>query len=290
MNRMIAIVIIITLLASLSNAVSGVLERKATGTPNASDLFSPHFITALLRQKLWLIGESFNILGFLLQAIALKFGALSVVQPLMTTNLLFLLLILYWRFKVPMTRREWIGGAAICVGLSALLAIANPRGGHADFNGGAWLIVSCIVAVFIVISALFVRRLPHPVWRAAVAGTAAGMNFALTAAFTKLVVDQLQYGVLGVVTGWELYALMASGVASLITLQSTYGAGPLAISTPAMQIFDPLLGIIIGVVIFGDIINIGTIDLVAEAVCGLVMTGGIILLAGSKRIQQYSDL
>lgn len=287
---MLAFVIIATLFASLSNAVSGVLERKAAGTPQASDLFSPHFISALLRQKLWIIGEGFNILGFLLQAVALKFGTLSVVQPLMVTNLIFLLIILYWRFGVPMTRREWGGGLAICVGLGALLAIANPRGGHAVFNGGAWLITSCLVAAFIVISAIFVRRLPHPAWRAAVAGTAAGMNFALTAAFTKLVVDQLQYGVFNVVTSWELYALVASGIASLITLQSTYGAGPLAISTPAMQIFDPLLGIIIGVVIFRDIINFNPAAMAAETLCGLVMIGGIILLAGSKRIQQYSAL
>lgn len=287
---MIAIVIIVTLLASLSNATSSVLERIATGKPQAEDLFSAHFMASLLRQKMWLLGEGLSILGFLLQAVALKFGALSVVKPLMTTNLIFLLLILFWRFRIPMTWREWGGGIAICAGLGVLLAIAHPAGGHTDFNGDAWLIVSGAVAAFIVISALFVRRIPHPGWRAAVAGTAAGVNFALTAAFTKLVIEQFQYGALSVITSWELYALMASGVASLIMLQGAYGAGPLVVSTPAMQIFDPLLGIIIGVFIFGDVINLTPAAIVAEIICSLVIIAGIILLAGSKRIQQFSNL
>lgn len=287
---MTAIVIIISLFASLSNAISGVLERRAAGTPRANELFGPRFISNLLRQKRWLLGEGLNILGFLLQALALRFGSLSVVQVLMTTNLIFLLLILYWKFSVPMGRREWSGGLVICIGLSCLLVIAHPTSGQADFNGGAWLLVSSLVAGFIVMSALFVRHIPHPVWRAAIAGTAAGVNFALTAAFTKLVVDQLQSGALTVMTGWELYALAASGAASLITLQSTYGAGPLAVSTPAMQIFDPLLGIIIGIVIFGDVINFSPAAAATELVCGLVIALGIILLAGSKRIQKYSPL
>jgi drug/metabolite transporter (DMT)-like permease len=287
---MIILAVIIALLASASNALSGVLERRATGTPPAGELFGRHFIKRLLKQKRWLLGEAFNLLGFLLQALALLFGSLTVVQALMMTNLLFLLLILYFHYHVPMRRREWSGGLAICVGLSVLLLVAHPTGGQAVFEGRTWLITSSVVAAFIVASALFVRRIPQPAWRAAIAGTAAGANFALTAAFTKLVVDQMHSGIFNVVTGWELYALLASGAASVITLQSTYGAGPLAVSEPAMQIVDPLLSILIGIIIFGDVINFSPGAVVIEIICGIVIIAGIILLGSSKRIQKYAGL
>jgi drug/metabolite transporter (DMT)-like permease len=287
---MIGLAIIFALFASASNAISGVLERQAAGTPPAGELFSRRYINRVLRQKRWLLGETFNLLGFLLQALALKFGSLSIVQALMMTNLIFLLLILYVRHKVPIGPREWVGASAISIGLGALLLVAHPTDGQAVFEGNTWLITGSLVAAFIVASAVFVRRIPGPAWRAAVAGTAAGANFALTAAFTKLVVDQLQSGILPVVTGWELYALIASGAASVITLQSTYGAGPLAVSTPAMQITDPLLSVIIGIVIFGDVVNFSPGAIVAEVVSGFAIIAGIILLAGSTRIQRHADL
>jgi hypothetical protein len=97
-------------------------------------------------------------------------------------------------------------------------------------------------------------------------------------------------GIFNVVTGWELYALLASGAASVITLQSTYGAGPLAVSEPAMQIVDPLLSILIGIIIFGDVINFSPGAVVIEIICGIVIIAGIILLGSSKRIQKYAGL
>lgn len=287
---MVAIVIAATLLGSLSNAASSVLQRRAAGTPRASELFSPHFIQAVIRQKRWLLGEALDILGFCLQALALKFGVLSIVEPLMMANLLFLLLILAWRFRIPMTWREWGGGLAICAGLAALLLIARPHGEQLDFNGDRWLLTGGLAAVFIIGGAIAVRYLPRPNWRAALAGTVAGVNFALTAALTKLVVGQFQYGIGHVVGGWEIWALLASGATALLTMQSAFGAGPLAVSTPAMQIVDPLLGVLIGVLVFGDIINLSPLAVALELLCGLVIAGGVVLLAGSTRIQQHAHL
>jgi drug/metabolite transporter (DMT)-like permease len=282
--------VLAALLGSLSNATSGVLQRRATGTPDARELFSRRFIQNLLGNRLWLFGEALDILGFLLQAVALKFGSLTLVEPLLTTNLIFLLLILAWRFRVPMKLREWGGGVAICLGLSFLLLAAQPRGGHVQFNGTDWIITTCAIGAFVIASALLVRHLPHPGWRAAIAGVAAGANFALTAAFTKLAVNKLQYGLPTLFTSWEIYALIVSGLVALLVMQSAYGAGPLAISTPAMQIVDPLLSITIGLLLFSDFVNFSASAIAAEVVSGLVMIGGIVALGGSTRIQKHSGL
>jgi drug/metabolite transporter (DMT)-like permease len=266
------------------------LAVQAAGSAQARDLFSAHFMRGLLKHRIWLAGEVLDLLGFFLQALALKFGSLTIVAPLMTTNLIFLLLILHRSYSLPLHRRELGGGLAICGGVSLLLVVARPRGGHAQFEALPWLIAGCVVGGLVIASAVLVRRTAHSGWRAAIAGTAAGVNFALTAALTKLVVDQLDGGIWAVASGWEVWALMASGTVAFVAMQSAYGAGPLAISTPAMQIFDPLIGVIFGITLFGDFINLSPLAIALEIVSALVIAGGIIALTGSRRIQQYSNL
>jgi len=285
-----SVVVIFALLCSLSNATSGVLQRRAAGTPEPSDLFSRHFMQSLIKNRLWLLGEALDILGFLLQAAALSFGSLTLVEPLLTTNLIFTLLILAWRFRVPMKLREWGGGLLICLGLSFLLLAASPRGGHVQFNGPDWLLTSCAIGAFVLTGALVVRRLSQPVWRAAVAGVAAGASFALTAAFTKLATEQLKLGIPNLLSSWEVYALIASGIVSLFVMQSAYGAGPLAISTPGMQIFDPVLSVVIGLLLFGDFVNFSPGAIAIEIICALGIVAGVITLGSSARIQQHSGL
>ncbi|HEX7368120.1 MAG TPA: DMT family transporter [Candidatus Saccharimonadales bacterium] len=287
---MIFVAIAAALLGSLSNAFSGVLQRRATGTPDPRELFGHRFVRRLIQNRMWLMGESLDMLGFLLQAAALRLSSLTLVEPLMTITLVFILVILRVRFRLAAKRREWGGAVAICLGLSFLLLTANPRGGHVQFNGVDWAITSGVVGAFILTSAIVVRRIPHAAWRAAIAGVAAGANFAMTAAFTKLAVNQLQYGIPNLISSWEIYALIASGITALFIMQSAYGAGPLAISTPAMQIVDPLLSVIIGLLLFGDSISLGTSSIVIELVCILAICGGIVALGGSKRIQQHSGL
>lgn len=287
---MLFIAVIAALVGSLANATSGVLQRQATGTPEARELFSRHFMVTLARNQMWLLGEALDIFGFLLQAVALKFGSLTLVEPLLTTNLIFVLLILRWRFQVPAKWREWGGAVAICVGLSFLLLAASPHGGQVQFNGSDWLITALSIGVFVIASAVLVRRIPMAAWRAAIAGVAAGANFALTAAFTKLAVNKLQLGIPTLMSSWEVYALIASGICALLVMQSAYGAGPLAISTPAMQIVDPLLSVVIGILLFNDFVDFSSGAIAAEIVSGLVMVGGIIALGSSKRIQQHSGL
>ena len=54
--------------------------------------------------------------SFLCQAVALHLGDLSQVQPILTTELLLLVLILATWFRFPMTSREWVGAFAAAGG------------------------------------------------------------------------------------------------------------------------------------------------------------------------------
>ena len=62
---------------------------------------------------IWLVGFALMLVQFGLQATALRFGQLSVVQPVLTTELLFLLLILGVWFRYRLGAREWIGAVTV---------------------------------------------------------------------------------------------------------------------------------------------------------------------------------
>ena len=50
-----------------------------------------HLIRRLVRSPLWLVGWFTNLFGFFVQAAALHFGSVALVQPLLVTQLLFAL-------------------------------------------------------------------------------------------------------------------------------------------------------------------------------------------------------
>lgn len=283
---MVVVTILASLVAGFLNASSAVLQRLAAGKPEPQMLFSRDFIVGLVKSRMWLMGMGLQLLAFGAQAVALGAGSLVVVAPLLTTDLIFLMLLLHFVLKVPAGLREW--GAAVCIsaGLSALLYVADPHGGHLAFNGVQWALASAVIALIAAVGILIMRTSPSPRVRAGVGGVAGGVTFALVAAFTKLTVEQLHYGIGNVFTSWELYALLVTGIFSMVLMQNMYASGPLAISQPAIEITDPFTSVIIGVLLFGDMVDHSAGALAGQAAAAVVLAVGIILMGGSKNIHR----
>lgn len=276
--------VLVAVAAAGSNGLSAVLQRVAASREAPPQLFRRRFMVNLFKSKLWLTGAGFDILGFLLQALALAVGALIVVEPTMTTDLIFIMVILRYGYKVPIGQREWWAAAAVCVGLAGLLVVAQPHGGHAALAPEKWLVLSAVVAAMITATIFIVRRLPYGRARAAFTGTATAANFALSAGLTKLAVQQLQHGIPAVLSSWQLYGMIASLVISVVMIQNTYGAGSLVVSQPAIAIGKPLFGILIGMMMFGDSVSTAPLSLALDSIFALILGGGVYLLAGSRRI------
>ncbi len=285
---MLTITIVAALIAALLNALSTILQRMATGQPDAQRLYKRDFIATVLKQRLWIIGTLLEITGFIAQAAALRKGSLVLVEPLLTTNLIFLMLMLHFRFSMRTGIKEWLAVVAICGGLSSLLVAANPRSGKFLPHATAWVLVTLVTGGVILISVFVVRSKLSDKARAAVGGLGAGINFALTAALTKLVMEQLNFGIGYVLTHWALYGLIVAGLISVMVMQSAYGAGPLAISLPAIEIADPTLSVVFGIFLFGDSVAHNGINMVFEILGAIVVVIGILLMTSSKRIHQTS--
>ncbi len=122
--------VVFALLAALSNAVS-VITRHIASTADPQRPTGFRIVGYLLRNPQWLAGWGAQAAAFVFQAVALHFGQLSVVQPLLVTELVLALVLRRIWIHQSIAGATWAGAVAACAGLAVFLVAADPRGGHA---------------------------------------------------------------------------------------------------------------------------------------------------------------
>ena len=246
------------LLAAMANALSAIFQR--IGVQNAPDdtAMSIKLIRHAFSNAIWFLGLAMIAVGFLLQAVALQFGQLSSVQPIVTTELLFLVLILGVWFRYHLGWREWVGSLAAAGGLATFLVVAAPGGGNVTPARHAWIVVFVVIGV--ASAGCAALGFTGPRWfRAAMFGAAGAVLFALSAALTKQFTTLISEGWGHVFTDWDPYALVGTGVLGLFLIQSSFHAGPITASQAALTIIDPLVSVVIGIYLFHDRLRHGRV-------------------------------
>jgi drug/metabolite transporter (DMT)-like permease len=244
-------IFVLALGASLANALTSIFQRMGVEDAPASTTLRLGLLTYALRRKVWLLGFALMIVSFALQAAALHLGRLSEVQPILTTELVFLVIVLAAWFGFPVTRRELIGCLATTAGLAGFLYFAHPQYGKAVPPGWAWIVTGVACAAGIALAVAAALRGPAW-WRAAMFGTAAAISFAFTSACTKAVTAFAATDVVSLYRHWQTYALAAFGGLAVFLAQNAFHAGPIVASQSTIVLIDPLASILIGVGLFGD--------------------------------------
>ncbi len=276
--------IVLALAAALCNALATIFERLGVETAPPDAAMKWKLVSHILRRPIWFLGLASMMGAFLFQATALAKGGLTLVQPLLVTELLFLVLILRIWFDRPLGWREAVGCVATVAGLGVFLGVSNQGGGTrvpapADW---AYVIGACVVAVA---ASVALASRGSRAWRAAWFGTAGGISFALSASFIKSTTTLLHDGgPLFMFQHFEPYGIAIAGVAGLLLTQNAYHAGPITASQAALLIVDPIASILIGVGIFGDDLRGGAGALTLDAAALAVMSAGLFVLCHSPLI------
>jgi drug/metabolite transporter (DMT)-like permease len=275
-----AAAIIFAILSALASAGSAVLQRMAAVDHQSAAAGSGwRAAISLVRQPLWLLGGALLVGTFIFQALALYFGPLSVVQPVLVLELIFTLGLRAFLLHDGIAARTWGAALTICLGLAAFLVVASPVEGTRVPDAGQWLLAVGTRALAVLVLLLLSRR-GSPARRAALFGTATAIVWSVDAAFVKQTVDLLAHsGVIGVLTHWPLYAMIATGVLGTVLLQGAYAVGPLAASQSALVIVDPLASIWLGIELFGEQLNHTPGYLTGIIVALTVLGTGVVMLS-----------
>jgi drug/metabolite transporter (DMT)-like permease len=275
-------------LAAFANALSVVFQRIGVQNAPSRTTIGLGLFREAFRHLIWFAGVALILVGFLLQAGALSFGQLSSVQPIVTTELLFLVLILGVWFRYPLTWREWAGAAAAAGGLAAFLVIAAPGGGTVVPTLRSWTMLAVVVGLIVVATAAL--GFVGPRWfRAAMFGASGAVTFALSAALTKQFTNLISEGWGHVFTNWDPYALLATGLIGLLLIQSSLHAGPITASQATLTIVDPVASVAIGIWLFGDRLRTGGWRLPVEIVAIGIVIAGVIFLSRSPLVAGAKD-
>ena len=270
--------ILFALLSAFSNATTAVLQRLAS-VSQPEHLKGWRGAKALVRDPRWLVGLLFMGGTFAFQAIALYYGELAVVQPILVTELIFTLALRRYWLHDTIRSRTWIAALMICVGLGAFLLAAQPQEGHRVATVGDWVwalsIRGCVIILLLALS-----RTGSPARRAAILGAAAAIMWAIDAAFVKAATDLFsQSGWGALLVHWQLYAVVISGVLGTLLLQAAFAAGPLAASQPAILIVDTLASIALGIELFGEDLRTTPAALTVSVIGLLVMAAGVVVIS-----------
>jgi drug/metabolite transporter (DMT)-like permease len=276
-------VFVLALGASLANALTSVFQRMGVEQAPAGTTLRLSLFAYALRRRIWLLGFALMIVSFLLQAVALHFGRLSEVQPILTTELVFLVLILAIWFGFAITRRELLGVLAVSGGLAGFLYFANPESGTLSPAPWQWIITIAACAAAIAVAVVLALRGPRW-WRAAMFGTAAAISFALTAACTKQVSGYAAADWASLYLHWQTYALAVFGTLAVFLAQNAFHAGPIVASQSTIVLIDPLASILIGISLFDDNLRTTGPWGPLEALSLLVMFAGAFSLAHSPLV------
>lgn len=275
------------LVAAMLIGTGFVLQQQAAEKVQSAEFLRLSLITTLIHKRRWLAGIAVLVAGDLLAAWTLGHLDLSVSEPLLTTNLLFAL-VLAARLSGQALRKTDIAGAILLTaGVAALSATREVRAPAESFGSFSHWPAAAVIAVIAGFLVQLGRRRSGQV-RATLIGTASGLVLGIADAFTRRSVQILDsHHAAHLLTSWPGYATLAASVIALWLMQNAFNAAPLKASLPAVTAAEPTAGIVLGVVVFGDTVHVTPWLLAVQAASLAAMVTGVILVA---RANVFRDL
>jgi drug/metabolite transporter (DMT)-like permease len=279
-----AVSLVVAVPAAIAGAacmgLASAAQARATEQVPTHATLHPGLLVNLVRRPIWLIGIGATVAGLALQVVALGFGPLLLVQPLLVTALPFAAV-----FAAMLVRKRLdkviVAGAFTCVvGLSAFLLLAQPTGGLDHLVRGAPVGPLAAVLGVLAVGGLMLSTVVTGALRVLSLALATGVFYGVTAGLMKVVAGQLRIGIHEPFGHWTLYAVCVIGPIGFLLSQNTFQHGRMV--APALSVIttvDPLVGVGIGVWWLGESAATDAVVLAGELASALVIVVGIIVLS-----------
>ncbi|MFE3907708.1 hypothetical protein ACFXPY_47830 [Streptomyces sp. NPDC059153] len=269
----ILIAVALSLVSAAAYASAAVAQARLAGRtePDAG-------VLGLLGRGAWWSAVGLNAGGALLHVAALKYGPLTLVQPLGALTLVAAVPLGARAAGRRVTRIEWRGTVLTLLGLGALLMTAGGTAPHETLSLPEALAVGAGTTA--VVAGLCRPGARSGLRHAAASGITSGVASALTQTLTVSVTEHT-----GPLFSWRLVivALLVSAFAmgGLLLSQTAYRGGlgaPLAVVTLA----NPVAAAAIGLALLGEHFQGGTISLIPAVLGTAAAVRGVILLSRAQ--------
>jgi drug/metabolite transporter (DMT)-like permease len=274
------------LVAGMCLAATGLLQQGAASKESSDKQFSLGMILDLVRNRKWLAGIGAAVGSYVFQAIALATGPLSLVQPLVVSELLFAIPISARCHRSRLGVREWAGLLTVTAGLVIAIVAADPRRGHPIQPFSAWIWPLVAVVALVAAGVLVGKTISGPA-RASLFALSGATMMALQSALFAATIASLRADIGHTFLTWQPYALIVASFTGLFLVQNAYQAGPLAASMPVMDAVLPMVSIGLGIGLFGEHVRTTLFGLAGAAAGIVLLVTGIIMLDTSPVIRRH---
>jgi hypothetical protein len=276
-NELVAVLVAIA--GAITFGASDVIEQRATHKVAKRPPLDFKLFAELAANRLWLIGITVDITASAMQAIALHFGPLALVQPILVLDLLFAVVI-----SAVLARRRpdrVIGAGVLCCtgGLALFLAVAKPKSPPVSVGPSILVPLGVGTAVVIALCLVAWRVSPERFLPLATA-FACGAIFGATAFLLKEITQTIGLGFNPPSQQWPLYAFIVAEPLGFLLNQNAFQEASLIAPVLAIRtVTDPLVAIGIGLVWLNEQIASSPGAIAAEVSGLIVMSVGVVALA-----------
>ncbi|MGW0993301.1 DMT family transporter [Streptomyces sp. NPDC002523] len=269
-----ALSVVLSFVSAVAYAGGAIVqERVAVSSPD--EQYAP------LRRPSWWAALGLNGLGGVLHVVALACGPLSLVQPLGALTIVFALPMAALFVGRRAGATAWRGAIMATAGLAGLLSLVGS--GEAHSLDTAQRVAVALVTGGAVVTLMVAGRAAHrhPAVRSVLLATGSGIAFGMSSVFTKTVAVDWSDGVgLGDLPSLAVIGVFA--VAGIMISQASYRGGGLAAPLATLTVVNPVLAAAVGILMFGETFRYSTMGTVLALGCGVVATGGLILLTTER--------
>lgn len=269
---------LLALSSALCIATGDVLQQRAAQRITDRAVGSVELFANLLRSQRWWWGTLLLAASIALQVVALGEGSVLLVQALLMSSVLFALPLNARLSHRTVTGGEWVWAALLTAAVVVVVVVGNPQAGHSGASLRTWAVVAIVLGPLLV-GCVVAGRIRGGVVAAVLFAFVSGALWGAFAALTKEVVARLGDGLGAVTRAPELYACILVALGGVVWSQAAFRAGPLTASMPTLQVSQPVVAAVLGVVVLGETLNTGRAGMIALVAAASVMTAAIIKLA-----------
>jgi hypothetical protein len=276
-NELVAV--LVALAGAITFGASDVIEQRATHKVAKRPPLDLKLFADLAVNRLWVIGITIDIAASGMQAIALHFGPLALVQPILVLDLLFAVVMstaLAHRRPDPV-----MGAGVLCCtgGLVLFLAVARPQSPPVSVAPTILVPLGIGIAVTIVLCLVAWRASPRKFLPLATA-FACGVIFGVTAFLLKEITQTIGLGFNPPSQQWPLYAFIIAEPIGFLLNQNAFQESSLIAPVLAIRtVTDPLVAIGIGLVWLNERVSSSPAAIAAEVAGLIIMSAGVVALA-----------
>jgi len=246
-----AVVVLLALLAGFCVAVGMVTQHRATTAVPTERGMTSDIAVAMARSPLWWAGMVTTTAGYGFQALALAWGSLLVVQPLLVSCLLFALPMSARLGHRRVTGSEWKWALLLTGALVVFIVLARPDPVNRP-PMFSWAVLAIALAPVLGVCVAAAARTDGR-RRAGLLSVVVAVLIGIVAVLTKVCLDELAArGLLAMFSIPAPYALVGLTLVATLLKQSAFNAGALQVSVPIILVGEQLIAVALGLTILGE--------------------------------------